>query len=147
MTLRRVFFDANVIIAGSLSRGGASRVLLTLAEAGLFQMIVSRQILDEVERNLRMKLPQALPLAAELLSHISPEVVDDPEPAEFVEWLPVIEAKDAPILQAALAAGAEYLVTLNSRDFTPEVAVAAGIAILNPGQFVERVRELISETF
>lgn len=46
--MRRVFFDANVIIAGSVSRRGASRALMMLAEMGMFRMVVSRQVIDEV---------------------------------------------------------------------------------------------------
>ena len=58
--MRRVFFDANVLIAGVASHRGASRAALMMAEAGLFQMVVSRQVLDEAERNLRRKLPVVL---------------------------------------------------------------------------------------
>lgn len=141
---RRVFFDASVVIAGSMSRGGASRALLILAEAGLFRMVVSRQVLDEVERNLRNKLPQALPLMVELLGHIAPEVVDDPPSEAFGRWLRHIEAKDAPILEAAVSAQVDYLVTLNSRDFTPEVAQVSGLIILSPGALMEQIREIVT---
>lgn len=141
---RRVFFDANVVIAGSMSRGGASRALLMLAEAGLFQAVISRQVLDEVERNLRLKLPEALPLMADLLGHIPLEIVDDPHPDRFGRWLAHIETKDAPILEAAVAAEVDYLMTLNSRDFTPAVAMATGLTIVTPGQFVARIREIVS---
>ncbi|MBE2225274.1 MAG: PIN domain-containing protein, partial [Anaerolineae bacterium] len=47
-----VFVDANILIAGSASRTGASRVVLALAEFGMIQLIVSRQVLDETERNI-----------------------------------------------------------------------------------------------
>lgn len=141
---RRVFCDANVIIAGAMSRREASRAVLVLAEAGLFRLVVSRLVLDEVERNLRRKLPAALPFAVELLGHIAPEVVDDPTPAEFGRWLLHIEAKDAPILEAAVAAGVDFLVTLNNRDFTPAVAAAAGLVIVRPGDLVGRIRAIVT---
>lgn len=142
--MRRVFFDANVIIAGSMSRSGASRALMYLAEAGIFRVIVSRLVLDEIERNLRDKLPAALPYMAEFLAHIAPEIVPDPPAGQFARWLEHIEAKDAPILEAAVAAGVDYLLTLNSRDFTPAVAAATGLAIMRPGELIERIRELVS---
>lgn len=142
--MHRIFFDASVLIAGGMSRGGASRALLLLAEAGMFRMVVSRQVLDEVERNLRRKLPEALPLMAELLAHIAPELVDDPPHAQFSRWLPHIEAKDAPILEAAVSSAAGYLITLNTRDFTPAVSSAAGLPILTPAQFINRLREIVS---
>lgn len=144
MTPRRLFFDANVIIAGSMSRGGASRALMMLAEAGMFRMVVSRQVLDEVERNLRKKLPEALPIMAELLSHIAPEVVEDPPPGSFARWQEHIESKDAPILEAAITAGVDYLVTLNSRDFTSQLAELSGLAIVSPSGLIEQIRTIIS---
>ncbi|NOX63011.1 MAG: PIN domain-containing protein, partial [Chloroflexi bacterium] len=58
--LRRVFVDANVLIAGADSRSGASHAVLMLAEIGLLQLVTCRQVLDEAERNLRKKLPRAL---------------------------------------------------------------------------------------
>ncbi|CUS03723.2 conserved protein of unknown function [Candidatus Promineifilum breve] len=144
MTTSRLFFDANVIIAGSMSRGGASRALMMLAEAGMFRMVVSRQVLDEVERNLRNKLPQALPLMTELLGHIAPEIVDDPAEEAFERWLAHIEAKDAPILEAAIRAGVNYLVTLNSRDFTPQVASLSSLSIVSPSEMIERLRAIVT---
>lgn len=142
--MRRVFFDANVIIAGSMSRRGASRALLTLAEAGMFRLIVSRQVIDEVERNLRDKLPEVLPLAAEMLSHAAVEVVANPLPGTFVHWVDHIEEKDAPILEAALQAKVDYLVTLNSRDFTPQVAARTGLQIVSPAELIEAIRSAIT---
>jgi predicted nucleic acid-binding protein len=142
--MRRIFFDANVIIAGSMSRGGASRALLMLAEAGMFRMIVSRQVLDEVERNLRDKMPKALPVMAELLSFIAPEIVDDPPAAELERWHGQIENKDAPILEAAIRAEIDFLVTLNSRDFTPYVGSIAGLTIVSPGEMIARIREIVT---
>jgi len=60
--LGRVFIDANILIAGANSRSGASRAVLLMGEIGLIQLIVSHQVLVEAERNIRKKLPQALPL-------------------------------------------------------------------------------------
>lgn len=143
-SVRRIFFDANVVIAGTMSRKGASRALMMLAAAGVIRMVVSRQVLDEVERNLRLKLPQALPIMAEMLSHIVPEVVDDPPPEASAHWHEHIEAKDAPILEAALSAQVDYLVTLNSKDFTPQLATLSGLSIVSPAEFIERIREIIT---
>lgn len=142
--MRRVFGDANVLIAGAASRSGASRAVFLMAEAGLFRLVVSRQVLDETERNLRHKLPRGLPVLADILSRVQLEIVDDPAPPAFGRWLDHIEAKDAPIHEAAVAAQVDALLTLNSRDFTPAVAARSGLTILTPAQFVERIREIIT---
>lgn len=143
--MRRIFADANVLIAGAASPTGASHAVLRLAEVGLFTLIVSRQVLDEVERNLRRKLPQALPNFAAHMAAIRLEVVDDPPPEEAERWLSIIEAKDAPILAAAVLAAVDRFLTLNTKDFTPEVAAQSGLLIQTPAAFVTRLRTIIDE--
>lgn len=142
----RIFADANVLIAGADSRSGASGAVLLLAEVGLFRLVVSRQVLDEAERNLRKKLPRALPTFAELLATVQIEIVPDPAPSAWQRWETLIEEKDAPILEAALTAGADRLLTLNTRDFTPEVAAESGLAIQTPAQFIGELRALVSDS-
>ena len=39
--MRRVFADSSILIAGAASRTGASRAVLTMAEIGLFQLVIS----------------------------------------------------------------------------------------------------------
>jgi len=140
-----VFVDANILIAGSASRTGASRAVLGLAEIGLIQLVVTRQILDETERNVRLKLPQALPILVELLAHLNLQILDDPQQAEFGRWLSVIEEKDAPILATAVHFSPDYFLSLNTKDFTPVVAEATGLTIQTPSEFIQNVREVLSQ--
>jgi predicted nucleic acid-binding protein len=143
--MRRIFVDSSVIIAGAFSRTGASHVVLTMAEVGLFQVIISRQVVDECERNLRSKLPAGLPVFAELLGNANVVVIDDPSPAESTPWLAYIEVKDAPIIAAAVQAKVDRLLTLNFRDFTPQVAQASGLIIQLPRDFVQELRRIVTE--
>ncbi len=145
--VRRVFVDANVLIAGADSRAGASNAVMKLAEIGLIQIVVSRQVLDEAERNLRKKLPRALPNFAAQLAQLRLEIVPDP-PSEAVEVCQTyIEATDAPILAAAVIAAPDRFITLNTRDFTAGVAVQGGLVIQTPGQFIHTIRSLVDEGF
>jgi predicted nucleic acid-binding protein len=141
----RVFVDSNVLIAGAGSQQGASRAVLMMAEIGLFKLLVSRWVLEECERNLRKKLPQALPIFAELLVSIEPEILPDPTPQEIAQWEPIIEAKDAPILTVAVKAKVDRLLTLNTKDFTPEVAQKSGLTIQTPGDFVQELRRIVGQ--
>lgn len=143
--LHRVFVDANVLIAGADSRSGASNAVVKLAEMGLIQLVVSRQVLDEAERNLRRKLPRALPNFATQMAQLNLEIVPDP-PDEEVAWCEsIIEAKDAPILAVAMHVRPDRLLILNTKDFTPAVASASGLAIQTPVEFVQDVRTLLTE--
>jgi predicted nucleic acid-binding protein len=137
-----VFVDANILFAACASRTGASFAVLSFAEIGMLQLVLSRQILDEAERNLQHKFPDGLPILTEWLANIGPTVLKDPVLDEYERWLPIIEAKDAPILEAAVQFAPNYLLTLNSKDFTPEVARATGLTIQSPGEFVQSIRHL-----
>ena len=140
-----VFVDANILIAGSASETGASRVVLAQAEYGMIQLVVTRQILLETERNIRLKLPAVLPRLSELLLHLNLHILDDPEPAQYARWLSIIEAKDAPILEAAVQCEPDFFLTLNSKDFTTAVAQSTGLIILSPSEFVQHIRFMFSE--
>jgi len=142
--MRRVFVDANVLVGGADSSSGASYAILRLAEVGLFQPVVSRQVLDEAERNLRKKLLRALPNFAAQMAHLRLEIVPDPTPDEVIPWTAIIHPSDAPILCAAVKASVNRFLTLNTRHFTPEVAVRSGLLIQTPAQFMVDVRLLVS---
>lgn len=142
MTIR-IFVDANILIAGADSRSGASRAVLLMAEIGLFNLVVSRQIIDEAERNIRKKLPRALPNFAEQMTNLNFEIVEDPISTDAAKWESVIEAKDAPIIAAAVLAKVDRILSLNSKDFTQEVAEKCGIPIQSPGQFIQEIRSII----
>lgn len=143
--MRRVFVDANVLIAGTDSQSGASNAVLKMAEVGLFQLVVSTQVLDEAERNLRKKLPRALPNFAAQMARLRLEILPDPAVEQVRPWEAIIEAQDAPILCAAVGSGVDRFITLNTKDFTQEVAVQSGTIIETPAEFVEEIRRLITD--
>lgn len=140
-----VFVDANILIAGCASKTGASHVVMAQAEYGMIQLVVTRQVLLETDRNIRLKLPMVLPRLLESLACLDLHILDDPEPEAYERWLPIIEEKDAPILEAAVQCAPDYLLTLNSKDFTPVVAEATGLVILSPGEFIQRIRYVFSQ--
>lgn len=141
--LHKVFIDANILIAGANSRSGASRAVLLMGEIGLVQLVSSNQALVEAERNIRKKLPKALPNFVEQMTHLQLEVVSDPDNEVSAQWEHIIEAKDAPILAAAILANVERLITLNTKDFTAEVAQQTSLIIQTPAQFMQEMRFVV----
>jgi len=77
----RVFVDADVLFAGAAAptEHGASLTVLRMAEITLIQALTSEQVVVEVERNLTVKFPAALP-AFRLIVQRSLRVVPDPAP-------------------------------------------------------------------
>jgi len=142
----RVFLDASVLIAGSASFTGASRAVLILGELRLLKLVVCPHVLQEAERNLVKKLPEALADYRTLLAHLPLETISDPAPEALLPWLDIVAAKDAPIVVAAKSAGVQRLVTLDAQHLTgkPDLARAAGLLICRPGELIEEIRTAIA---
>ncbi len=104
----KVFFDTCVYAAEALLGAGAEQ-LLEATERASWRIQASTYLLDELERILTEKLafPDRLArLSRQRVAHRA--VLLDPPPSRHV--VPDDPA-DSPILRAALAAGADYLVT------------------------------------
>ncbi len=143
--MKLIFADSSILIAGAASSTGASRVVLTMAEIGLYKLLISEQVLEECQRNLSKKIPKAIPIFRDLINNINVEILPNPSLEEFSTYINIIEAKDAPILAAALLAKTDRLLSLNTKDFTPEVGDKTGIIIQTPSQFIQDIRSIITE--
>jgi predicted nucleic acid-binding protein len=69
----RVFVDASVLYAACYSETGSARELLLESVRGHLILVVSPHVLEEVERNLVAKAPQALPAFETLIKLVDPE--------------------------------------------------------------------------
>jgi hypothetical protein len=138
-----VFLDADVIFAGAAAptEHGASHVVLRLGEITLIDCVTSAQVVTEVERNLAEKLPDKLPTLRLILSR-SLRVVPDPAPQELAPYKGQADPKDLPILVAALQQGCRFLLTFNTRHYTPN---AEKIIVQRPGDFLTTVRTLLAQ--
>lgn len=130
-----VCVDADVLIAGLLSRTGASHAILVLGELGLLRLIVSEVAVTEVRRNLAAKLPDAIPLFEEFL-RVVPIRIHTPTPQDRERARALADPKDVPILAAAIGAGARLLVTHNVRHFRS----GEGVRIVRPRTLIEEAR-------
>jgi predicted nucleic acid-binding protein len=142
----RVFLDTSALIAGVVSSTGAAREVLRLGEARVIELVVSRQVLAEADRNLTTKLPMLLDDYHLLLRHLAPVVVEDPSIVASQEAARLIHRNDAPILAAAKIAAVDYLVTWNTRDFlTDRVRDWASFPALTPGEFLRVFRDALNK--
>lgn len=138
----RVFIDADVLFAGAAgpSEQGASHLVLRMAEITLIEAVASQQAVTEAERNLAAKLPRALPTFQLIVSRCL-QVVPDPAPEDLEPYIGLADPEDLPILVAAMREGCAWLVTFNLRHFRPG---HPSVTVLRPGDFVMRVRELLT---
>lgn len=146
MSKIELFFDSSALMSGVISPVGAARALLQLGECAKINIIVSQQVITEVERNLARKLPQALPFGREIIRVSISRVLRDPDREEVknhLDWMG--HAADVPILVAAINSGAAHLVTLNTHHFMadPRLAERSGLLIGTPGDALAWVREVL----
>jgi len=74
-----------------------------------------------------------------LLRLVRPERAPLPPAERVAESRHLIRhAADVPILCSAIAAAPDWLVTTNTRHFTPQVAIRCGIKIITPHELVRR---------
>lgn len=133
----KVFFDSDVMIAGSGSTSGASHLLLQLAEAGIIEGIISRQVVWECRRNIRNKLPQALPIFDKIIS-CSVKIKNHPSPQIIFDLKGQAHPKDISILASAVETQARFLLTFNIKHYNPSPQMR--IEIIRPGDLLEKIR-------
>lgn len=138
----RVFLDSNVIVSGIYSSRGAPAVVLRRFIEGRLTVVVSQQVLDEVIRAVRAKLPEALPSLRRFLVNAPPEIWKDPAPEEVKRWSSTLNVGDAAIMAAVVAARPDYFVT-GDRHFLehPSIAEETGLKIVTPAQFVKLLEQ------
>ena len=134
-----VCVDSNVLIAGLMSTKGASHAILVLGELRLFRLLVPKVAVEEVRRNLRGLLPEAIPLFDQFLSCPAVSVCSGSAKDEGAAR-PHADTKDVPILAAAIGSSAALLVTHNIRHF----ASTDSVRVLRPSALLEEARAWIA---
>jgi predicted nucleic acid-binding protein len=115
----KVFLDSNVIISGLFSDKGAPRIILDLVCLGLPMLtcVTGEYNIIEIERNLRKKMPDVLPVCRKYLPLLNLEVIPLPSQAEIGKLFGLTSNKDIPVLASAISGGADFLVTGDKKDF------------------------------
>jgi putative PIN family toxin of toxin-antitoxin system len=132
--MSRVVLDTNVVVSGMRSREGASyRLLLELGGDSRFGISISVPLAMEYEMALR-RVPGLKRADAERVVDFLCEVGDKRE--IYFLWRPLLrDPKDEMVLEVAVEAQADAIVTHNVRDFKG-VEEGFGIRILTPGVFL-----------
>ena len=132
----RVVLDTNVIIS-ALNFPGNERMVLELALRGRFEFYLSVFILEEVAGVLTRKFGWDEERAAQAILVIenAAAVTDPPRLAEVIEG----GHADNRVLECAVAAGADYLVTGDRRHLLP-IEEHQGTNIVNAPQFLSGLR-------
>ena len=130
----RVFLDTNVLVSAFATRGLCAELFeVVLLE---HELVVGRQVLQELAKALRSKLRLSAPRIREIVDFVTDEaerVVDNADAADAG-----VDPADARVLGEALAAGADLIVTGDAALL--RLGAIAGIAIVPPRRFWEILR-------
>lgn len=140
----RVYVDADVLLSGIATEHStaASRVVLEASELTLLDLVASRTVVDECERNLSRVASETMSLQvlrdlfqAALARAV--EVVDNPDPPSSI---PETDPKDVIHLACAAQQNCTFLVTYNLDDYPRSYR---SVSVVEPGTLVKRLREQI----
>ena len=133
-----VVLDTNVLIAALRNRSGASHLLLMHLDSGLYVPVVSVSLVLEYESAAKRQLEQSRLTARDVEAVIDYLCGQAITAKIFYLWRPMLrDPKDDMVLETAVAAGCDRIVTFNVRDF--DGAERFGVKIVTPQTFLAEI--------
>lgn len=137
--LPRIFLDTSALLSGLNSPSGASGLIISLFKLGKVILIISPEVILEVERNIENKFPHLKIPFLDLISH-HPSTTLQITPEELAYSFQLLPTEDAPIVAGGIKAKADYLITLDKK-FKNQARDKVKLIILLPGEFVQKYRK------
>jgi putative PIN family toxin of toxin-antitoxin system len=136
----QIVIDTNVLVAALRSRRGAAYRLLMLIGQSKFEVNVSVPLFLEYE-DVTKRLMGSIPLAESDLEDILDYVCSIARQREiYYLWRPFLkDGKDDMILEVAVTAGCDYIVTYNRKDFAG--VEQFGVRVIIPREFLQAIGE------
>jgi putative PIN family toxin of toxin-antitoxin system len=141
VTKSQIVLDTNVVVSALRSQKGASYKLLMLIGKASFEINLSVPVLLEYE-DATKRLLGRIALTEQEIDDILDYLCEMANRRDvFYLWRPFLkDPKDDMILELAVSAQSEIIITYNQKDF---VGVEQfGIEVMTPKEFLERIGEL-----
>lgn len=134
----RVFFDASCLYAAARSRTGGSAALLDICAQDFLEGIVSPMVLSEAERNIIAQESAAVYAIYQGLISTTPlQIVSTPSLSHIAQYQTVF-FEDAHVIASALAAQADYLITLDKPFHRRAQETNVPIPVVSPAEFLQQ---------
>lgn len=135
----KVFLDSNVILSGFFSDKGAPCIILHILSLNMpfIAGATGQYNVMEVERNLRKKAPNLLPIWRAYFPLLKLEIVPLPLMSEIKKISEHIPVKDIPVLVSALKCRANFFVTGDKGLIRAGRKGGYPLKILDPSEFLD----------
>ena len=137
----QIVIDTSAFISALLSQQGAAYRLLMLADQGLFEINLSVPLVTEYEA-VGQRLLDRSPLTSGDLDAILDHLCDIGNKRRvFFLWRPFLrDPQDDMVLELAVAASCQFIVTFNARHFVGSEQF--GVKIVTPKEFLQWIGKL-----
>jgi hypothetical protein len=141
-----------VLTSGIVSEWGPDKGILSLCAAKICRLVLAEAVREEVEENLLLHAQRLSSLEADelienyrgLIQLTRPELIPYPDADSIQANRHLIRhASDVPVLLSAMAAKPDWLLSHNTKHFTPVVAQRAGLRIATPVEFFRTLSSLL----
>ena len=137
----QIVMDTDVLFTALRSKKGASYKLLSLIDSGKFKINISVPLLFEYEDVAKRDLSASNLREAEIDDILDYLCAVSNKHEIFFLWRPYLnDPKDDFILELAVEAQCDYIITYNTKDF--KGIESFGIKTLTPKEFLQLIGEI-----
>ena len=137
----QIILDTNILVAAFRSRRGAANLLLDKLNDSRWQVNVSTPLLLEYEDVLKRPEMKDFVLESDVDVFLDGLCTIAEHQNIFYLWrLLAKDPNDAFILELAVRAGADFIITYNKKDFL--AAESFGVKLATPKEFLQYVGDL-----
>lgn len=138
MNTPQIVIDTSAFISALLSQRGAAYRLLMLIDSGLFEVNLSVPLIIEYEAVSKRMLNQTKLTGQELTNILDYLCAVANKRQIFFLWRPFLpDPGDDMVLELAVSAGCQYIVTFNQEHFVG--CEQFGIQVVTPREFFEQI--------
>ncbi|MCP4608220.1 MAG: putative toxin-antitoxin system toxin component, PIN family [Planctomycetes bacterium] len=139
----QIVIDTDVFISALRSRKGASYKLLTLLGSDKYEINVSVALVLEYEDVAKRFVGEIALTESDINDIIDYVCLVANKKKVFYLWRPVLkDPNDDMVLELAVAANCEFIITFNKKDFRQQDLKPFGLKALAPKEFLQKIGEL-----
>lgn len=126
-------------MAAAISPTGSARDVINLGLTKKLELYISEWVLEETERNLKLKAPKAVGYFEKFRESLIANLVK-PKLSQVIKVAKIVEPKDAPVVAAAIISNANFLVTYDRKHllkYKAKIKRHFKIGVVTPDEVVK----------